>query len=287
MADQVLTTRLAPAKVNLALHVTGRRADGYHLLDSIVVFTDFGDTISLQEGIGPLLTIAGPYGAGLGVGDDNLICRAATAIADKLDRSLEGLQLHLEKKLPVEAGVGGGSADAAATLHLLNDHWGRPLSFDQLIDLGLALGADVPVCLAGRSMRMSGIGEQLAPLNRMGAEGIVLINPGVGVPTGKVFSALDGRYGDALGDVPAKITTDWLATKRNDLERPAMSIAIEIGDMLSTLNQVGSCRLARMSGSGATVFGLFDSREIAVDAARIIRSAHPDWWVQGGGLLGQ
>jgi len=276
--------RLAPAKVNLALHVTGRRADGYHLLDSLVVFTDFGDVVHLSEADGPLLKIVGPYGAGLTAGDDNLICRAAGALAAKVGRTLDGLTFALDKQLPVEAGIGGGSSDAAAALHLLNDYWKRPLDDAALVALGLTLGADVPVCLAARPMRMSGIGEQLSPIPSIEAGGIVLVNPGVGVPTGPVFKALDGRFGDGFDAVPNPITIDWLAAQRNDLERPAMGLAIDIADMLTTLNQIPTCRLARMSGSGATVFGLFDDADTAKHAASALAVAHPDWWVRGGSL---
>lgn len=282
----VMLKRFAPAKVNLALHVTGRRADGYHLLDSIVVFPAIGDTLTLhdrEDGQG-LIAITGPYAHRLSAEGDNLIARAAYLLSDAVDRTLDDLAVTLDKQLPVEAGIGGGSADAAAALHLLNDHWGQPLDADALTALGLTLGADVPVCLAGQSARMSGIGEIVTVLPTPPQGALVLVNPGVAVPTGPVFRGLDGVFGKGFGDLPALIDADWLADQRNDLERPAINVAPVIASALTALGATDGCLVARMSGSGATLFGLYPDQASADQAAAALRVAYPDWWIKSAGL---
>ncbi len=279
-------TRFAPAKVNLALHVTGRRADGYHLLESIVVFPAVGDQLTLkarEPGQG-LIAVTGPFAHRLSADGDNLIARAAYLLADAVDRPLDGLSFLLEKNLPVEAGIGGGSADAAAALHLLNDHWDNPMAADDLATLGLTLGADVPVCLAGVPALMSGIGEEIAPLPTEIGGALVLLNPGVAVRTGPVFKGLDGVFGKGFGDLPPKIDVAWLSEQRNDLERPAISVAPVIASALTALGATADCQLARMSGSGATMFGLYPDLASAEQAAAALRAAYPDWWIVAAGL---
>ena len=267
--------RIARAKVNLALHVVGRRADGYHLLDSLVAFADFGDVVTVEPAPSLSLSITGPMAAGLSAGPDNLVLKAAQMLGSPL-----GAAITLEKRLPIASGIGGGSADAAATMQALGAIWGCALP-----DAGqvLALGADVPVCLAGQSCRMAGIGDQISPLALPPAH-LVLVNPGVGLSTAAVFGALLRRDNPPLP--PAAPMPDavalaaYLCHCRNDLEAPALSIVPQIGAVLAALQGQKGCLLARMSGSGATCFGLFASASAAVAAATALRAQSAAWWVQ-------
>jgi 4-diphosphocytidyl-2-C-methyl-D-erythritol kinase len=266
---------LAPAKVNLALHVTGRRADGYHLLDSLVVFAGIGDRLEAEPAAGLSLSLRGPFASGLGTGEDNLVLRAATLLRPPG----QGAALHLTKALPVAAGIGGGSADAAAALRLLARLWGVALPPPDRV---LALGADVPVCLAGRSARMGGIGGELTAV-ALPPFWIVLVNPGVPVPTGGVFAGLARRENPPMPDLPrlpdAAALFGWLAAQRNDLEAPARALVPSIDGVLAAIAAQPGCALARMSGSGATCFGLFAAEAGALAAAQALRSAAPSWWV--------
>lgn len=267
---------LAPAKVNLALHVTGRRADGYHLLDSLVAFPATGDRLEAEPAAGLSLTIDGPFARDLGTGRDNLVLRAALLLRD--GAAAPGAALRLTKSLPVASGIGGGSADAAATLRLLARLWSRPLPPRAV---QAALGADVPACVAGTAARMRGIGDELAPLV-LPPFWLVLVNPGVPVATPAVFAALARRDNAPLPDPPAfpdaEALATWLAARRNDLESPAATLAPDIRDALAALAAQPACRLARMSGSGATCFGLFAAAAPALAAAEAIRAARPAWW---------
>jgi 4-diphosphocytidyl-2-C-methyl-D-erythritol kinase len=272
----------APAKINLFLHVIGRRADGYHLLDSLVVFAAAGDVLRAEPSDRLSLDVDGPFAAALAGESDNLVLRAARALAP----TGAGTRLVLTKNLPVASGIGGGSADAAATLRLLCRLWRLTPSAQELARIAEALGADVPVCLAGRASRMSGIGELLKPAPELPACGIVLINPGVGVSTADVFRSRRGDWSSA-----ATLPASWsnvaamaadLHSARNDLERPALSLQPVIGDVLAALAALPGCRLARMSGSGATCFGLFDEPAAAMSAADGLRK--PGWWCWGGAL---
>ena len=268
-------TELAPAKVNLALHVTGRRADGLHLLDSIVVFPRLGDRLEAEPAAGLSLAIDGPFARDLGTGADNLVLRAALLMR----APGRGAALRLTKSLPVASGIGGGSADAAAALRLLARLWQAPLPAPDAV---LALGADVPVCLAGRACRMTGVGERLAPLE-LPPFWIVLANPGVPVATAAVFAGLARRTNPGLPEPPAfagaSALFDWLAARRNDLEATAAALAPAVTDTLAALAAQPDCRLARLSGSGATCFGLFDTEPAALAAATAIRRARPAWWI--------
>jgi 4-diphosphocytidyl-2-C-methyl-D-erythritol kinase len=273
-------TALARAKVNLALHVVGRRADGYHLLDSLVVFAEFGDRITVAPGQGLRLTVTGPQGGGLAADDDNLCLRAARAMAGP------GAQITLEKHLPVASGIGGGSADAAATLQALARLWRVPLPDAAAV---LALGADVPVCLAGRPARMEGVGEVLSLLPPLPAAWLVLVNPGVAVSTPAVFRALERRDNARLPATLPRLATAgelaaFLMMQRNDLEAPAMALAPVIGQVRSALSAQSGCLMARMSGSGATCFGLFPDALNAAAAAAALRQAQPGWWVKAAEL---
>ena len=273
-----MPTRFAPAKVNLFLHVTGKREDGYHRLDSLAVFPAIGDQVSAEACPELGLSISGRFGEVLRAEPDNLLLRAARAL-----RPGAKAALHLEKNLPVASGIGGGSADAAAALHVLSELWGADTS---LPEIALALGADVPVCLASRPARMGGIGEVLSPAPRLPRFGMVLANPGVAVPTPAVFRARQGAF-----TPPAALPDAWpdaaamardLAQCGNDLQAPAIGLEPVIGTVLDVLTGLPGTLLARMSGSGATCFALFASPEEAAAAAQGVQ--RPGWWCWGGGL---
>jgi 4-diphosphocytidyl-2-C-methyl-D-erythritol kinase len=273
----------ARAKLNLCLHVTGRRADGYHLLDSLVVFADIGDRVEVAGGSGLSLKLTGPEAAGLTSEPDNLVLRAARLMG------VADAAIWLDKQLPVASGIGGGSADAAATLRALARLTGRALPPDASV---LQLGADVPVCLAGHPARMSGIGETLLPLPTLPALWVVLVNPRIPVPTPQVFAALASRDNPPLPDLPSQALatspsfTDWLgAETRNDLVPPALAVVPALGRVQQALAATTGCLLARMSGSGGTHFGLFSTGDEAREAARSLTGRHPDWWITAGRIL--
>lgn len=271
----------APAKINLCLHVTGQREDGYHLLDSLVVFAEVGDKLSARPWQGLSLSITGPEGAGLSAGADNLVLRAARLMGAR------DLALTLDKRLPLASGIGGGSSDAAACLRLLAQRMNTPLPSRKLV---LGLGADVPVCLEPRACRMRGIGEAITCLPPLPPLWLVLVNPRVEVPTPQVFRALARRDNPPLPDeLPiwpdAEAFCDWLAGQRNDLEAPAISLAPVIEQVLDVLGAAEGCALARMSGSGATCFGIFARRDAAERAAATISAARPNWWCVPTGLV--
>lgn len=273
-------TEFAPAKINLTLHVTGQRADGYHLLDSLVVFADVGDRVTVRAAEALALTITGPQAAALPVTDDNLVLRAA--------RLMQGqAAITLEKALPVSSGIGGGSADAAATLRALARLMGQPLPEDSAV---LRLGADVPVCLLGRAVRMKGVGERLTPVPDLPQAWLVLVNPGVAVATPEVFRRLSSKDNPAMPPQISPFPTlagfvACLQTMRNDMEDAATAIAPVIGAVRSVLSAQPGCLLSRMSGSGATCFGLFAAQDSAHAAARAIQSAQPRWWVAPARML--
>jgi len=279
-------SEFAPAKINLHLHVVGRRDDGYHLLDSLVVFAGVGDRLSVTPSDTLSLSITGPFAAGLAAEPDNLVLRAAGVLAAQAGIRATG-RLVLEKYLPVASGIGGGSADAAAALRLLARFWGAAVGQDQLIAIGQSLGADVPVCLAGRPAVMSGIGEALAPAPPLPEVGLVLINPGVAVATPAVFRLRTGAFSEVArfpdeGWWDAAALAAGLRATSNDLEPAARSLAPTIGDALAALSATPGCLLARMSGSGATCFGLFPTPDAARVAAQAV--VRDGWWVWGGGL---
>ncbi len=269
----------ARAKINLALHVTGRRADGYHLLDSLVVFTDIADRITVEAAPALELQITGPFAAQLS-SRYNFVLNAARALHPTL-----GARIALEKNLPASSGIGGGSADAAATLRALSQLWGLPLPPPKAI---LRLGADVPVCLAGHPTRMQGIGELLTPVT-LPATWLVLVNPGVALSTAQVFHGLTCRDNPALPPLPAwpdaASLARWLGATRNDLAAAATRLAPEITATIAALSGQNGCLLARISGSGATCFGLFADEASALQAARMIGQANTGWWVQAGRLV--
>jgi 4-diphosphocytidyl-2-C-methyl-D-erythritol kinase len=278
----------ARAKVNLTLHVRGRRADGYHDLESLVVFADCADGLTLTPAAALELKVAGPRAAECGGLDDNLVLKAARALGERVPGMTSGT-FELDKHLPAAAGIGGGSADAAAALRLLARANGLNADDPHVAEAGRATGADVPVCLRSSACVMHGIGEELAAV-AMPPLHAVLINPGVPVATRDVFTALGLTAGDNFGsDRAAAIAWprsmsagDWLsaiAAGRNDLEPPALRIQSVIGDVLAMLRGSNSCQLARMSGSGATCFGLFSDTVSAHNAEGNIRAMQPHWWV--------
>jgi 4-diphosphocytidyl-2-C-methyl-D-erythritol kinase len=277
-------TEAAPAKVNLYLHVLGRRPDGYHALDSLAVFAGVADRLSAEPAEELSLAVAGPFGSTLAAEPGNLVLRAARLLADAAGVRA-GARLVLDKQLPVASGIGGGSADAAAALRLLARLWGLPPDLD-LAPLAARLGADVPVCLAGRTARMGGVGEQLGPGPDLPPCGIVLVNPGVPLATAAVFRARRGRL-----SAPARLPAFWsdaramaatLEACSNDLEPAAIGFCPEIADVLAALRAAKGCLLARMSGSGATCFGLFADAATAREAAGGV--SRPGWWQWSGAL---
>ena len=278
-------TEFAHAKINLCLHVTGQRADGYHLLDSLVVFAGIGDSLRATPAADLGLTIDGPFGADVPAGQDNLVLRAARLVAD------QGVALHLTKRLPPASGIGGGSADAAAAIRAvlrLQAMAGRmvPMPPEAAQQIA-ALGADVPVCLASHPARMRGIGAQLDWLLPLPELHVVLANPRVEVPTPSVFKALAQKDNPPLPEAlpqwrDAASLADWLRDTRNDLEAPARALQPVIGDVIADLAALPGALFARMSGSGATCFALFAKEAEAQDAAEALRQARPGWWVASG-----
>lgn len=277
----------APAKVNLTLHVLGRRAgDGYHVLESLVAFAGTGDRLTLDPAAPLGLTVSGPTAGPAGPTDDNLVLRAARSLAARVPDLRMGA-FHLIKRLPVAAGIGGGSSDAAAALRLLGRLNGLPSDHPAVVAAARETGADVPVCLDPRARIMRGAGEEIGPALGLAPLPAVLVNPGVPVPTAPVFKALGLAVGETRAGAGHPVIHEGLdadavvaaiAPARNDLEAPALTVAPVIGDVLAALRQRG-CRLARMSGSGATVFALFSDRRAAVRAASTLRADHPAWWV--------
>lgn len=274
----MVAAEFARAKVNLFLHVTGRRKDGYHTLDSLAIFPPVGDLLRMDAAPKLSLHVSGPFASGLNT-DQNLIVQAARLFSKATGR-VAACSFSLHKALPVSSGIGGGSADAAATLRLLARHFAEAIP----TDLPLKLGADVPVCVLSEPARMAGIGDILTEAPKLPDIGIVLVNPGLHVSTQSIFQARCGPFSP-----PARLSSVWftaesmakdLSRLSNDLEAPAVVLAPIIADVLAALRMNQNCLLARMSGSGATCFGLFRSAKEATEAAKSL--AYPGWWVWGG-----
>ena len=273
----------APAKLNLYLHVTGRRVDGYHELDSLVTFTVLSDTVDIAPAETLALSVTGPFADALDA-SENLAVRAATALAAALGRAA-AVRITLDKRIPVAAGLGGGSADAAAVLRGLSRLWRLGDEHaGELRETALALGADVPVCLGSRAAYMAGIGEALSPPPPLPPCAVLLVNPAVPVSTGAVFAARRGPFSAAsrIEEAPpdAQALAALLRARRNDLEQPALEQVPAIGRVLDRLSTAPGCLLARMSGSGGTCFGLFEDKAAAAGAAGAIAREEPAWWVQ-------
>lgn len=283
-------TEFAPAKINLTLHVMGKRPDGYHLLESLVVFADTGDTLTVEAADALSFHVTGPNAGALAdtPDADNLVLKAARLLDAGAGR---GARVTLDKRLPVAAGIGGGSADCAAALRALNALWGLGLDTAMLSALGLELGADVPVCVqAPRPCVMSGIGEKITRAPSMPDLWCVLVNPGVPVATGPVFKALNAQPTTAESDTfwpggfaDAKAAARFVTTCRNDLEPPARTLVAEVGETVRAIAATKNCLMARMSGSGATCFGLYADEEAATHAATALR--REGWWVEAARIL--
>ncbi len=282
----------APAKINLNLHVTGQRPDGYHAIESLVVFADCGDHLSArlvpvaEKEIRDRLAISGPFGNQLSNGPKNLVMGAVEKFRARWPHALDGaIQIELSKNLPVAAGIGGGSADAAAMLNLLNKLSGNIIPPRDLLDLALELGADVPVCLLGQPAIMGGIGQKLDASTQLPALHGVLVNPMKAVATSRIFNNLERRQNQPLPPVPAHFLDiasliSWLSITRNDLTRAASELVPEIGEITGWMNQDELCLLARMSGSGASVFALFETAAQAQSMALTCRRKWPGFWVR-------
>lgn len=276
-------TEFAPAKVNLTLRVGGPRADGYHPLDSLVVFADWGDTLSAVPAERLTLSLTGPGAEGLKADPQNLVLKAAYALRAAADAPELGASLTLDKHLPVAAGLGGGSSDAAAALRLLNRVWDLGFSIKQLAEIGSVVGADVPACVHARPLRMEGIGERVTPLIAWPGLHGVIVHPGAAVPTGPVFKAYDATEPGRLSPGKAMIAgtlddaIDRLLMDGNDLQAPAIIQAPVIQDALDVIAAQPGVRLSRMSGSGASCFGLFETSDAAQRAAIAIAQAHTKW----------
>ncbi len=285
----------APAKINLFLHVGDRRPDGYHNLLSLVVFADHGDMVELSPSGNLQLVMSGPYADGLDAGPGNLVIRAAGALqhwACEHGHPAAGAALHLHKNLPVASGIGGGSSDAAATLRLLAAHWGLSVSDGDLFRIARSLGADVPVCLRAAPSIMSGDGDLIEPAPNMPDFGLLLVNPRVEVSTASVFARLQVRSGTRAPALPERFSSPralaaWLDRTTNDLAAPARLLAPAIMRVEQALVATHDCLLARMSGSGATCFGIYPTREAADAAACELQTTHPDWWLASCHVLGR
>jgi 4-diphosphocytidyl-2-C-methyl-D-erythritol kinase len=291
----------APAKINLTLHVVGQRPDGYHLLDSLVAFAGIGDRLTLAEADVPSFSVTGPFAAAVPQGDDNLVLRAARLVPHH-----RPVAITLDKRLPPASGIGGGSADAAAafrgmlSLAIAQDGVSGMASADPPGDavLGahgralLALGADIPMCLISRPLRATGVGEDIELLEGIPSLHAVLVNPKRALPTPEVFAALVRRDNPPMPDeMPsfpdAGCLADWLSGQRNDLQEAAERIVPQIADVVRALSSSEGALLARMSGSGATCFGIFRDKEAATAAARALAAEHPDWWIKSAIIGGQ
>ncbi len=274
-------SEFAPAKINLTLHVTGRQAEGYHLLDSLVVFCGAGDRVTVEGDAREGLVVTGPFAEDVPCGPENLVLRAAATMGST------GLRFHLEKNLPAASGIGGGSSDAAATLRAIARLAGQALPDPARV---LELGADVPVCLAARPARMQGVGEVLSTVPPLPEAWLVLVNPRVEVSTASAFRRLEqAKHPPMPRELPSWPDLDalarWLADQRNDLQGAAATLAPPIADALVAISARPGCLLARMSGSGATCFGLFRTASEAEAAATAIAAARPEWWATAAQIL--
>ena len=278
----------APAKVNLTLHVTGQRDDGYHLLDSLVVFADVADHLTATSASDLTLNVTGPFAQGVPVDRTNLMMRAAEVLRAAFGIT-DGAAMTLEKNLPHAAGIGSGSSDAAAALGMLAKLWDVPLLPAEARQV-LALGADVPVCMhAPSAVRMSGIGDVLSPLPALPDCALVLVRPPVDVPTGAVFNGLATKHGTPMSTLPEGLNfvdfVAWLAAQRNDLQAPAKVLAPQIATTIAALDALPDVAFAGMSGSGATCFALVQDLETARRVAGVMQTVHRDWWIVPAAVL--
>lgn len=274
--------RSAPAKINLYLHVVGKRADGYHLLDSLFAFAKSGDVVTVGESDGLSLTLGGLYGAKLAADADNSVLKAARLLAQYLGVPAKA-QIRLEKNLPVASGIGGGSADAAAALLALNDLWGKRAPMPALREIALKIGADVPACLSDKAVFVSGIGENVEEAPAVPLTPVVLVNPNIALSTPAVFKNRKGDFDKPMrmeaADFAPENFIEALSLRANGLQNAAIALVPEIKAVLDALENRPACRLARMSGSGATCFGVFKNAGEADACASVLREKHPEWWI--------
>ncbi len=283
-----LITVFAPAKINLYLHVTGQREDGFHLLDSLIVFADYGDQVTVAAAEELTLIIGGPFAAELSNDDDNLVIRAARLLAESAGIEPQA-EITLTKNLPIASGIGGGSADAAATLQALSKLWRLSLAPAEMFALAGKLGADVPVCLAGTPSYISGIGEIITPAPPLPKTWLVLVNPGEPVSTPEVFAQRQGDFSNAMPFDASPATSAELAAllseRTNDLTEAATLIEPVIAEVIAALEATDAQLISRLSGSGATCFALFDTKIAAQEAAKSLKSDQPSWWVQAAAMM--
>ena len=278
-----MVSERASAKINLFLHVGERRADGFHPLQSLAVFTELGDVLSIEAAPELSLTVEGPFAPGLAGEGDNLVLRAARALRNEKAGGPGG-KLTLTKNLPVASGIGGGSADAAAALRGLNQLWSAGKDASALCEIAAALGSDIPVCVNSAASFMEGRGEILRAPQSMPRIPMLLVNPGVAVPTKSVFAALARRSGTDMAveglafQYPGELLA-FLEQTANDLEMPALAIQPMIAEVLATLRALPGVLFARMSGSGATCFAIFSSDESCAQAAEMLRARQPRSWI--------
>lgn len=280
----------APAKLNLYLHVTGKRPDGYHLLDSLVAFAGVHDVVEVAPADELSLVAEGPFANALPAADDNLVLKAAVALKQAAGVA-GGARIRLEKSLPVASGIGGGSSDAAAALAGLARLWDIDAGAVDMPALGLSLGADVPVCLKGYAAFVGGIGADIVRAPALPPAWLVLANPGKAVATAEVFRTRQGDFGGSgrFDESPAtaRVLAELLASRGNDLTEAAVALEPEIGAVLAALEAAAGVLLARMSGSGATCFGLFAEAGAAAAAGALIGRDHPGWWVRATPLIAE
>ena len=272
----------APAKINLYLHVVGKRADGYHLLDSLFAFAEAGDAVTVEAAGGLTLTIGGAYGEKLAADADNSVLKAARLLAEALEIPADA-KIYLEKNLPVASGIGGGSADAAAALLALNELWGARAEKRLLREIALKIGADVPACLSDKAVFVSGIGENVEDAPAVPLTPVVLVNPNIALSTPAVFKNRKGDFDAPMrmraADFAPENFVGALSLRTNGLQEAAQGLVPEIKTVLNALENCPACSLARMSGSGATCFGIFKNADDAKACASALRAKHPEWWI--------
>lgn len=279
---------MAPAKINLFLHITGKREDGYHLLQSAMIFVDVGDDLEFSRHDGLFLDVEGPFAGDMPDPHENLVCKAAQLLAAEYKMAASG-QVTLTKKLPVASGIAGGSSDAAMALKGFARLWGLPDEQNRLQKIAQKLGADVPACLYRQPVWAEGTGEKITRLPDMPEMHFVLANPMVPTPTPEVFRRFRNKFSPPLQfSGRRKSASEWVADLkiyRNDLTDAALEVTPHIKDVLEALRQTPGCHFARLSGSGATCFGVYDHPETAMAAVHLIRQRQPRWWVVAAGLL--
>lgn len=277
-------TLRAPAKVNLYLHITGKREDGYHLVDSLVSFTDFGDQVTVSEADELTLTASGHYADGMPMDDSNLVLRMARSLQEEAGIT-KGAKIHIDKEIPVSAGVGGGSTDAAAAANALVKLWGVDIPLQRLCEIGFKLGVDMPVCLNRKTVFVDGLGEQMTAAEPIPENGLLLVNPRVTLSTPSVFARRKGGFSptdDFIGTraKDAKHLAKLLADRENDLTDPASALVPVVREVIREIGNLDGCLLSRMSGSGATCWGLFETEAAAAAAMEQLKSRQPDWWMR-------